>query len=101
MFCQPFLISATLTFISSPSNPESHFDGPALVEAYVLTYLGIAEREFDTQTVIAVIHRLRHVEQFDKVVLMKQERMVEFDSSQALLTRPTEFRSFYHARQTN
>ena len=61
----------------------------------------IIEREFDTQTVIAVMHRLRHVERFDKVVLMKQGKIVEFDSPQALLTRPSEFRLFYRARQTN
>ncbi|KAJ6086438.1 hypothetical protein N7467_005352 [Penicillium canescens] len=41
-FCQPFLISATLNFVSSPSTPENKIYGSALVGAYVLTYLGMA-----------------------------------------------------------
>jgi hypothetical protein len=41
-FCQPLLISATLSFVSSPSTPENQIYGPALVGAYVLTYLGMA-----------------------------------------------------------
>lgn len=41
-FCQPFLISATLDFISDASSSENRYYGPALVGAFVLTYLGMA-----------------------------------------------------------
>lgn len=60
----------------------------------------IIEREFAAQTVISVIHRLRYIERFDCVALLKHGRLVEFDSPQELLARPSEFRSFYHAKKT-
>lgn len=41
-FCQPFLLTATLNFIASPSMPETKYYGNALVGAYVLVYLGMA-----------------------------------------------------------
>ena len=41
-FCQPFLISATLEFLNSSPTTESRLHGPALVGAYVLTYMGMA-----------------------------------------------------------
>lgn len=40
-FCQPFLISATIDFISQSSTEENRIQGPALVGAYVLTYMGM------------------------------------------------------------
>lgn len=43
-FCQPFLISATLNFITAPSTPENNLRGSPLVGAYVLTYMGLAVR---------------------------------------------------------
>lgn len=60
----------------------------------------IIESEFRSQTVVAVIHRLRYVERFDKVLLMKKGQVVEFDNPQALLARPSQFRLFYEAKQT-
>lgn len=59
----------------------------------------IMERDFASQTVVSVMHRLRYIERFDRVALLKHGRLVEFDSPQALLARPSEFRSFYHAKQ--
>lgn len=59
----------------------------------------IIEREFASQTVISVMHRLRYIERFDRVALMKHGRLVEFDSPQALLAAPSEFQSFYRAKQ--
>ncbi|TDZ33610.1 ABC transporter gloK [Colletotrichum spinosum] len=41
-FCQPFLITATVSFMQAPRTPQSERYGQALVGAYVLTYLGIA-----------------------------------------------------------
>jgi ATP-binding cassette subfamily C (CFTR/MRP) protein 1 len=59
----------------------------------------IMEQDFASQTVVSVMHRLRYIERFDRVALLKHGRLVEFDSPQALLARPSEFRSFYHAKQ--
>ncbi|KAJ5675249.1 uncharacterized protein N7477_005183 [Penicillium maclennaniae] len=59
----------------------------------------IFEREFSSQTVISVIHSLRYIERFDRVALLKRGQLVELDTPQALLARPSEFRSFYHAKQ--
>ncbi|KAJ0339266.1 hypothetical protein COL922a_004651 [Colletotrichum nupharicola] len=41
-FCQPFLITATVTFMQTPKTPRSEKYGQALVGAYVLTYMGLA-----------------------------------------------------------
>ncbi|KAJ5781356.1 hypothetical protein N7457_006516 [Penicillium paradoxum] len=60
----------------------------------------IIEQEFASHTVISVLHRLRYVEQFDRVVLMKQGRLVECDRPQTLLATRSEFRDFYDARQS-
>jgi ABC-type multidrug transport system fused ATPase/permease subunit len=59
----------------------------------------IIEKEFASQTVISVIHRLRYIERFDRVALLKNGQLLECDSPQALLKRPSEFQSFYRARQ--
>lgn len=59
----------------------------------------IMERDFASQTVVSVMHRLRYIELFDRVALLKHGRLVEFGSPQELLARPSEFRSFYHAKQ--
>ena len=59
----------------------------------------IIEQGFASQTVLSVMHRLRYIERYDRVALLKQGRLVEFDSPQALLARDSEFRSFYRAKQ--
>ncbi|KAI8290986.1 ABC transporter [Colletotrichum sp. SAR11_57] len=41
-FCQPFLITATVTFMQTPKTPQFEKYGQALVGAYVLTYIGLA-----------------------------------------------------------
>ncbi|KAJ5085131.1 hypothetical protein N7532_009902 [Penicillium argentinense] len=63
------------------------------------TMQAIIETEFASQTVISVIHRLRYIERFDRVALLKNGQLLECDSPQALLKRPSEFQSFYRARQ--
>ena len=63
------------------------------------TMQAIIEQGFASQTVLSVMHRLRYIERYDRVALLKQGRLVEFDSPQALLARDSEFRSFYRAKQ--
>ncbi|KAJ5627981.1 ABC transporterintegral membrane type 1 [Penicillium lividum] len=61
--------------------------------------LDIIEQECATQTVIAVVHRLRHIERFDKVALLQHGTLVEFDAPGALLGRESKFRQLYTALQ--
>lgn len=63
------------------------------------TMQDIIEREFNSQTVISVIHRLRYVERYDRVALMKHGRLVEYASPSELLTNPSEFATFYNAKK--
>ena len=63
------------------------------------TMQAIIEQGFASQTVLSVMHRLRYIERYDRVALLKQGRLVEFDSPQALLARDSEFRSLYRAKQ--
>lgn len=59
--------------------------------------LEIIEQECAGQTVIAVVHRLRHIERFDKVALLQHGELVEFDAPRALLGRESEFRKLHTA----
>ncbi|KAL2699214.1 hypothetical protein AAEP93_009189 [Penicillium crustosum] len=59
--------------------------------------LEIIEQECAGQTVIAVMHRLRHIERFDKVALLQHVELVEFDAPRALLGRESEFRKLHTA----
>jgi ABC-type multidrug transport system fused ATPase/permease subunit len=63
------------------------------------TMQDIIDREFTSQTVISVIHRLRYVERYDRVALMKHGRLVEYASPGELLAAPSQFASFYYAKQ--
>lgn len=60
----------------------------------------IIEQKFASQTVISVVHRLRYIEQFDRVGLMMQGQLVECDRPQTLLATKSRFWQFYHARQS-
>lgn len=61
----------------------------------------IIEQEFTSQTVISVLHRLRYIERFDRVGLMKQGRLIECDRPQTLLAKASQFWEFYHARHVD
>jgi ATP-binding cassette, subfamily C (CFTR/MRP), member 1 len=57
----------------------------------------IIEKEFSTQTVISVVHRFRYIHRFDRVALLKNGELVEFDSPGSLLDRDSEFKVLYTA----
>ncbi len=59
--------------------------------------LGIIEQEYVTQTVVAVMHRLRHIKRFDRVALLQRGRLVEYDEPEAWLAHDSEFRKLYTA----
>lgn len=59
----------------------------------------IIETEFADRTVIAVVHRLRFIERFDKVALLSQGELVEFENPTKLLQQESEFKKLYTALQ--
>ncbi|KAK0368673.1 ABC transporter [Colletotrichum limetticola] len=60
----------------------------------------IIEEEFLEQTVISVIHRLRFIEKYDRVLLLKQGEAVEWESPDTLLATDSEFKKLLTATQT-
>ncbi|KAJ5955506.1 ABC transporter integral membrane type 1 [Penicillium viridicatum] len=59
----------------------------------------IIAKEFSQQTIIAVVHRLRYIHWFDRVMLLKHGQLVENDRAEALLQRDSDFRKLYLAFQ--
>ncbi|CAG8907277.1 unnamed protein product [Penicillium egyptiacum] len=59
----------------------------------------IIEKEFSEQTIFAVVHRLRYIRWFDRVMLLKHGELVECDRAEALLQRDSELRKLYLAFQ--
>lgn len=57
----------------------------------------VIEKEFSTQTIIAVVHRFRYIDRFDRVVLLKNGELIESDSPKKLLERDSEFKALYTA----
>ncbi|KAF4849717.1 ABC transporter atnG [Colletotrichum siamense] len=61
----------------------------------------IIDREFSEQTVISVIHRLRFVENYDKVLLLSRGEILEWDTPRSLLMRDSEFQKFFTSMQSS
>lgn len=57
----------------------------------------LIETELASQTVLAVVHRFRFIDRFDRVAVLKDGNLVECDKPQNLLGRDTEFRRLYNA----
>lgn len=57
----------------------------------------VIDKEFKEQTVIAVVHRFRYIDWFDRVVLLRNGELIENDDPKRLLGRDSEFCRFYHA----
>jgi ATP-binding cassette subfamily C (CFTR/MRP) protein 1 len=55
----------------------------------------VIREEFVDRTVIAIVHRLGAVADFDRVAVMGEGRLVEWDSPAALLERDSEFRRLW------
>lgn len=56
----------------------------------------IIDTEFRGCTVIAVMHRLQHVARYDKVALLENGALLEFDEPGSLMARKTRFAELYH-----
>jgi ABC-type multidrug transport system fused ATPase/permease subunit len=61
------------------------------------TMQSVIETDFADQTVIAVVHRFRFIDRFDRVVLLKHGCLVENGDPISLLAADSEFRKLYLA----
>ena len=52
----------------------------------------VIEAEFRQQTIIAVLHRFKFIDRYDRVAVLKSGRLVELDSPEALLGNDSVFR---------
>lgn len=57
----------------------------------------VVENDFSAQTVLAVVHRLRYIERFDKVAVLDKGILKEFDSPSVLLGRDSILAEMYRA----
>ena len=60
----------------------------------------VMQRAIETEclglTLIAVIHNLQHIERYDRVALVDDGKIVEYDTPAALLSRDSQFSRLYH-----
>lgn len=57
----------------------------------------VIRKEFSDCTIIAVAHRLNTIMDFDRIALLSGGKLLEFDTPQALLERPSAFRDLYNS----
>ncbi|KAJ5492161.1 ABC transporter integral membrane type 1 [Penicillium expansum] len=55
----------------------------------------IINTEFSTHTVLAVVHRLRFINHFDRIVLLDNGVLMEFDSPEALMSTDSRFKTLH------
>ncbi|CAJ0544905.1 Ff.00g084500.m01.CDS01 [Fusarium sp. VM40] len=58
----------------------------------------VIEQEFQGCTIITIAHRLDFIANYDRIVVLEQGQLVEWDSPQALLSRPSHFASLSSVR---
>ena len=58
----------------------------------------VIQSRFKEHTVVSIAHKLEFALGFDRIVVMDQGRVVEFDGPQALLSRPSRFKELYDAQ---
>lgn len=61
----------------------------------------IIREEFRDRTIIAVAHRLHTIADFDRVAVFSQGVLMELDSPQMLLSKPSMFRSMWGESATD
>lgn len=60
----------------------------------------VIETEFRQQTVISVLHRFKFIDRYDRVVVLKNGKLVEPASPQALLATESVFRELYRSQNS-
>lgn len=61
----------------------------------------IIDTTFKDCTVLAVMHRLTHITRYDKVAVLDNGHLVEFDTPGTLLSRKSRFASLYETSGVN
>ncbi|KAJ5182197.1 hypothetical protein N7449_012344 [Penicillium cf. viridicatum] len=56
----------------------------------------VIRREFERATIISIAHRLDSILDFDRIAVLRDGQLVEFNNPQVLLNRPTVFRDLYN-----
>lgn len=57
----------------------------------------IIDTEFKHCTVLAIMHRLDHIEKYDRVALLDQGRLIEYESPSVLLEQNSRFGELYRS----
>lgn len=57
----------------------------------------VIDTDFADKTIIAVIHRFRYIDRFDRILLFTQGFLVEDSDPTTLLTMDSEFKKLYQA----
>lgn len=55
----------------------------------------IINTEFSTHTVLAVVHRLRFINNYDRIALLDNGTLMEFDSPEALMSTDSRFKTLH------
>ncbi|KAG0157596.1 hypothetical protein PDIDSM_4781 [Penicillium digitatum] len=55
----------------------------------------IINAEFSTHTVLAVVHRLRFISYYDRIALLDNGILMEFDSPEALMSTDSQFKTLH------
>lgn len=90
---------ATSRYAKISQSIETYADAPRSVDAETDTLMQRVIREqFKDRTIIAIVHKLHTVLDFDKIAVMDNGRIVEFDSPAALLSKEgSAFKSLYES----
>ena len=60
----------------------------------------IVDSEFKDCTVLAVMHRLKHVKRYDKVALLGNGQLLEYDETETLIAGQTRFAELYESNES-
>ncbi|CAG7924068.1 unnamed protein product [Penicillium olsonii] len=90
---------ATSRYAKISQRIETYANAPRSVDAETDTLMQCVIREqFKDRTIIAIVHKLHTVLDFDKIAVMDNGRIVEFDSPAALLSKEgSAFKSLYES----
>jgi ATP-binding cassette subfamily C (CFTR/MRP) protein 1 len=75
-----------ITLVPRPGRASTNLD-PSVDAVTESLMQDVVDNDFFAQTVLAVVHRLRFIERFDKVAVLDKGILVEFDTPAALLGR--------------
>jgi len=60
----------------------------------------LVRTEFKDWTAIVVAHRLKTIADFDKVLVLQEGRMIEYDSPSNLLARDSKFKMLWDLQES-